>query len=183
MAVQKVFSFRHLLMFLVLLIFSINIGSQSTSGHFFGTTKNVGNYQIVFAPYPPLPFAGDNSTLLNFSILDKENQNVDNIYASLIVKTKENGSTIQNIPFKFYEFSDITIPYTFKEIGDYQLSLLIRINGDPTYSQNPIAADFDISAANPNQIIPMNELILYYLVPALVVIAIIVVYLRRKNKI
>jgi hypothetical protein len=166
-----------------LLIFSINISSQSTSGHFFGTTKNSGNYQIVFAPYPPLPFAGDNSTLLNFSILDKENQNVDNIFASLVLKTKENGSIIQEIPFKFYEFSDITIPYTFKEIGDYQLTLLIRINGDPTSSQNPISADFDISAADANQMIPTNELILYYLVPALVVIAIVVAYLKRKNKI
>jgi hypothetical protein len=183
MAVQKVFCFKHLLMFLVLLIFSINIGSQSTFGHFFGTTKNIGNYQVVFAPYPPLPFAGDNSTLLNFSILDKENQNVDNIFASLVLKTKDNGSIIQEIPFKFYEFSDITIPYTFKEIGDYQLTLLIKIDGDPTSSQNPISADFDISAADPNQIIHTNELVLYYLVPALVVIAMVVVYLKRKNKI
>ena len=183
MTVQKVFCFKHLLMFLVLLICSINVSSQSTSGHFFGTTKNIGNYQIVFAPYPPLPFAGDNSTLLNFSILDKENQNVDNIFASLVLKTKENGSIIQEIPFKFYEFSDITIPYTFKEIGDYQLTLLIKINGDPTSSQNPISADFDISAADPNQIIPTNELILYYLIPALVVISIVVIYLKRKNKI
>ena len=183
MVEQKVFFFKQLLMFLVLLIFSINIGSQSASAHFFGTTKNVGNYQIIFAPYPPLPFAGDNSTLLNFSILDKENQNVDNIFASLIVKTKENGVIIQDIPFKFYEFSDITFPYTFGEIGDYQLSLLVKINGDPTYSQNPLSTDFDISAADPNQIIPTNELIIYYLIPALAVIAIIVVYLKRKNKI
>jgi len=183
MVVQKVFCFRHLLMFIVLLIFSINVLSQTTSGHFFGSTKNIGNFQIIFAPYPPLPFAGDNSTLLNFSILDKENQNLDNIFVSLLVKVKENGSIIQDIPFKFYEFSDITIPYTFEETGDYQLSLLIRINGDPIYSQNPISADFDISVADPNQIIPTNELILYYLVPALVVIAIIVVFLKRKNKI
>ena len=184
MVVQKVFSFRHLSMFLILLFFSINIESQSVSGHFFGTTKNVGNYQIVFSPYPALPFAGDNSTLLNFSILDKENQNVDNIFASLIVRTKENGSIIEDIPFKFYEFSDITIPYIFKEIGDYQLSLFIRINGDPIYSQDPIESDFDISAVDPNQILPTTELILnYYLVPALVVIVIIVVYLKRKNKI
>lgn len=183
MVEQKVFCFKCLSIFLLLLFFSINISSQSTYGHFFGAIKNFGNYQIVFAPYPPLPFAGDNSTLLNFSILDKENKNVDNISASLVVKTKENGSIIQEIPFKLYEFSDITFPYTFEEIGDYQLSLLVKINGDPTYSQNPISADFDISVTDPNQVIPTNELILYYLIPALVVIAIIVVYLKRKNKI
>ena len=183
MAVQKVFCFRHFLVFLVLLLFSINVLSQTTSGHFFGTTKNIGNYQIIFAPFPPLPFAGDNSTLLNFSILDKDNQNLNNISASLEIKTKENGSTIHNIPFKFYEFSDITIPYTFKEIGAYQVSLSVRISDDPEFSQDPISADFDISATDPNQIIPTNELILYYLIPALAVIGIIVVYLRHKNKI
>jgi hypothetical protein len=89
---------------------------------------------------------------------------------------------IQNIRFKFYEFSDITFPYTFKDIGDYQVTLFVRINGDPTYSQTPISADFDISAANPNQVIPTHELIAYYLVPALAVIAVIVVFLKRKNK-
>lgn len=182
-SVQKVFCFRHLLMFLVLLCLCLNISSQVTYGHFFGTTKNIGNYQIIFAPYPPLPFAGDNSTLLNFSILDKDNQNLKNISVSLVIKTKENGTIIQNVPFKFYEFSDITIPYTFKAIGEYQVSLLVRISGDPGYSQDPISADFDISATDPNQIIPTSELMLYYLVPALAVIAIIVVYLRRKNKI
>ena len=183
MPIQKLLCLKLLLMFLFLLFFGMNFGSQPTSAHFFGTTKIIGNYQIIFGPYPPLPFAGDNSTLLNFSILDRENINVNNIFASLVIKNKGNGSIIQDIPFKFYEFSDITIPYTFKEIGDYQVSLLVRINGDPTYSQNPISADFDISATDPNQIIPTNELILYYLVPALVIITIIVAYLKRKNKI
>ena len=155
---------------------------QFIFAHFFGATKNIGNYQLVFAPYPALPLAGDNSTLLNFSILDKNNHNVNNIFASLI-KNKINGSIVQNFPLKFYEFSDITFPYTFKEIGDYQVSLLIKINGDPTYSQTPISVDFDLSATNPNQIIPTDELIIYYAMPALAVIACIVVYLRRKNKI
>lgn len=185
MSVPKILYFKHLflLTLFLFLFFNIHNGSQFTSGHFFGTTKNIGDYQVIFAPYPPLPFAGDNSTLLNFSILDKDNQNVNNIFASIIVKNKVNGSIIQNIPFKFYEFSDITFPYTFKDIGDYQVSLLVRINGDPKYSQTPISIDFDISATNPNQVIPTHELIAYYLVPALVVIAVIVVFLKRKNKI
>jgi hypothetical protein len=183
--VRKEFYFKQLFLLILFLFLYLNPhnGSQFTSGHFFGTTKNIGDYQIIFAPYPPLPFAGDNSTLLNFSILDKENQNVNNIFASLIIKNNINGSVIQHIPFKFYEFSDITFPYTFKEIGNYQISLLVRINGDPTYSQTPISVDFDISATNPNQVIPSHELIAYYLVPALVVIAVIVVFLKRKNKI
>jgi hypothetical protein len=185
MSVQKIIYSRNVfLLILFVFVFLNEYGhSQFILGHFFGTTKNIGNYQIVFAPYPSLPFAGDNSTLLNFSILDRDNQNVNNIFASLIIKNKLNESTIQNFPFRFYEFSDITFPYTFKEIGDYHISLLVRINGDPTYSQTPISADFDISATNPNQVIPTDELITYYVVPALAGIAVIVVYLRYKNKI
>jgi hypothetical protein len=185
MSLQEVFYLKYLFLLTFFFFICLNTyeGSQFTSGHFFGTTKNIGEYQIIFAPYPSLPFAGDNSTLLNFSILDKENQNVNNINASLVIKNKANGSMIQNIPFKFYEFSDITFPYTFEDIGDYQVSLFVRINGDPIYSQTPISADFDISATNPNQVIPTHELIAYYLVPTLGVIAVIVVYLKRKNKI
>jgi len=185
MSVQKIIYGRNIfLLILFVFVFLNEYGhSQFILGHFFGTTKNIGNYQIVFAPYPSLPFAGDNSTLLNFSILDRDNQNVNNIFASLIIKNKLNESTIQNFPFRFYEFSDITFPYTFKEIADYQVSLLVKINGDPTYSQTPMSVDFDISATNPNQVIPTDELITYYVVPALAVIAVIVVYLRHKIKI
>lgn len=156
---------------------------QFVSGHFFGATKNIGNYQIVFAPYPALPIAGDNSTLLNFSILDKDNKNLNSINTSLIIKNKLNGTIIHEFPFKFYDFSDITFPYTFKEVGDYQLTLLVKINGDPAYSQTPLSVDFDISAANPNQIIPTNELVIYYLLPGLAAVAAVVAYLKHKNKI
>ena len=185
MSVQKILYRRNIFVLIVYLFICLNEfnHSQLIMGHFFGTTKNFGDYQIVFAPYPALPFAGDNSTLLNFSILDKDNKNVDNISASLIVKNKLNGSIIQNFPFKFYELSDFTFQYTFKEIGDYQLSLLVKINGHPTYSQTPISADFDISATNSNQVIPSDELIIYYLVRGLAVITAIVLYLRHKNKI
>lgn len=156
---------------------------QFVSGHFFGATKNIGNYQIVFAPYPALPIAGDNSTLLNFSILDKDNKNLNSIDASLIIKNKLNGTIIHEFPIKFYDFSDITFPYTFKEIGDYQLTLLVKINVDPTYSQTRLSVDFDISAANPNQIIPTNELVIYYLLPGLAAVAAVVAYLKHKDKI
>jgi hypothetical protein len=174
------------LLILFLFLFSTgHIGGNShlVSGHFFGTTKKAGDHQIVFAPYPPLPFAGDNSTILNFSILDKDNQNLDNIFASLIIKNKINNSVVANIPYKFFEFSDISFPYTFKKTGDYLVTLLIKIKGDPTYSKNPISIDFDISAAIANQVIPTNELIVYYMLPALAVISVVVLYLRRKNKI
>ena len=178
---------RMALLILFLFLFSVGYNSRENShlasGHFFGSTKKIGDYQIVFAPYPSLPFVGDNNTILNFSILDKNNQNVDNIFASLIIKDKINYSVIQNFPFRFYEYSDISFPYTFKKTGDYLITLLIRINGDAVHSKSPLSIDFDISAADANQVIPTNELIAYYLLPSLAVIAIIVVYLKRKNKI
>ena len=140
-------------------------------------------YQIVFQPAPSVPLAGDNSTLLNFSVLDKDNQNVNNIFASLIIKEKNSGNVVKVFPFKFYEFSDLTFPFSFKEIGDYVVTLQTKINGDPFYGDNPLSVDFDLSAGNPNQIIPFDELITYYVIPASLVILAIAIYLRRKNKI
>lgn len=185
MSESKILNHRFVFLSILFLFVFLNGDDhfQYVTGHFFGTSKNIGEYKIVFAPFPSLPLAGDNSTLLNFSILDKDNLNVNNVFVSLIIKNKINGSIIQNFPFKFYEFSDVTFPYIFREIGDYQVSLLIKINGDPLYSQTPISVDFDVSAANPNQVIPTQELIAYYVVPALVAIAVLVVFLRHKNKI
>jgi hypothetical protein len=151
--------------------------------HFFGATKTVNGYQIVFQPAPSVPLAGDNSTLLNFSVLDKDNQNVNNIFASLIIKEKNSGNVVKVFPFKFYEFSDLTFPFSFREIGDYVVTLQTKINGGPFYGDNPLSVDFDLSAGNPNQIIPFDELITYYVIPASFVILAIAIYLRRKNKI
>jgi hypothetical protein len=85
------------------------------NSHFFGSTKSVNGYQIVFSPYPSMPIARDNSTLINLSLLDSENQNVNNISTSLVIKEKNSGNIVNVFPFEFYEFSDITIPYTFKK--------------------------------------------------------------------
>jgi len=175
---------------LVLAIF-LQIGEEAllfslyapAHAHFFGATKTVNGYQIVFQPAPSVPLAGDNSTLLNFSVLDKDNQNVNNIFASLIIKEKNSGNVVKVFPFKFYEFSDLTFPFSFKKIGDYVVILQTRINGDPIYGDNPLSVDFDLSAGNPNQIIPFDELITYYVIPASIVILAIAIYLRRKNKI
>jgi len=156
---------------------------KPADAHFFGATKIVNGYQIVFQPAPSVPLAGDNSTLLNFSVLDKDNQNVNNIFASLIIKEKNSGDVLKIFPFKFYEFSDLTFPFSFKKIGDYVLTLQAKINGDPIYGDNPLSVDFDLSAGNPNQIIPFDELITYYVIPASIVILAIAIYLKRKNKI
>jgi hypothetical protein len=84
---------------------------------------------------------------------------------------------------KPYEFSDITIPFTFPKEGDYIVTVEFKINGDPVYGKKPLKADFDLPAANPNQLIPLDELIIYYVIPASIAIAGVTIYLRRKGKI
>ena len=94
--------------------------------HFFGAIKKVDNYQIVFQPFPFVPFVGDNSTTLNFSILDNNNSNVNNIYAALVIKERNTGNILGQIPYKFYEFSDITFRYPFQHVGNFVVTLELR---------------------------------------------------------
>ena len=148
-------------------------------GYFFGATKNIDNYQVIFAPSPSTPIAGNNSTSLNFSVLEN-NANIYNIYAAMLVTEKQSGDIIGQVPYKFQEFSDITIPYTFNDTGTYVVTLQTRIAGDEKYQDNPLVASFDISVGN--QLIPFDELMLFYVAPATAAIAGIVIYLHSKKK-
>jgi hypothetical protein len=150
--------------------------------HFFGKTKTFDNYRIVFQPSPSTPSAGENATL-NFSILDKDNLNVNNVYSALIIKEKNTGKVVGQIPYKFYEFSDITFPYKFQNNSDYTANLESRISGDPKYEAKPLIADFDIFVGNPLWI-SFKELMLYYITPTVVMVPVVIVlyqYLRKKN--
>ena len=98
--------------------------------HFVGTTIYVDNYRIVFQTLPFVPYAGENSTL-NFSILDENNSNIGNLYAALTIKSKA-PENISRIPYRFYEFSDITFPKFLKN-GKYEAKLEAKILGNPKY--------------------------------------------------
>jgi len=112
-------------------IFSIN--HYSASAHFFGgETVTIDNYQVVFLAAPSSPTVGDNSTTLNFSVLEN-NSNIYNIYSAVVVTEKNSGRTVEQIPYKFYEFSDMTFPYTFENATDYTVTLQTRIAGDEKY--------------------------------------------------
>ncbi len=148
-------------------------------GHFFGATKDVDGYQVVFAPYPSTPIAGSNSTVLNFSVLQND-ENIYNIHSALIIRDKQTGDAISQIPYRFYEISDISIPYTFNETGDYIVTLRTMIIGDEKYQATPLEASFDISVGG--QYLPFDELMLFYITPAAVAIAGIAVYLHSKKK-
>ena len=159
-----------------------NVDGHLAYAHFFGATKTVGNYQIGFQPFPFVPFVGDNSTTLNFSILDSNNSNVNNVYAALIIKEKNTGSIVGQIPYKFYEFSDITFRYPFQNVGNYVVTFEAKINGDPKYQDNPLISSFDISVSNLNKILPFAQLMLYYVIPATVAIAGVAIYALSKKK-
>ena len=152
--------------------------TQSTA-----VTKNIDNYQIDFLPVPNIPSVNDNSTKLNFSLLEN-NTDVYNVFVSLIIKDRNSGNVIEQIPYKFYEFGDITLPYTFQNVGDYIITFQAKINGDPKYEATPLTASFDISVVNPSQI-PFLVWIIS-LTPIIAAIAGIVIYIdffkKRNNR-
>jgi hypothetical protein len=142
-------------------------------------TKNIDKYQVVFLPFPSVPLPNDNSTKLNFSLLEN-NTDVYNVFVSLIIKDKNSGNVVEQIPYKFYEFGDITLPYTFQNVSDYIITFQARINGDPKYEVNPLKANFDISVVNPSEISFIVWIL--SLIPILAVIPGILVYIFFKKK-
>ena len=158
----------------------------SANAHFFGVpilqNKTVGNYKIVFQPYPLIPLAGDNSTQINLSVLDEEGKNINIMFASLSIKQKKTGDLIKTFPFKLYEFSDMTFPYTFPKSGTYVVTLNSKINGDPVYSKAPLVVDFDLPVRNGGLLALFGEVMTYYLTPALIAITGLAIFLRIKKK-
>jgi hypothetical protein len=90
---------------------------------------------------------------------------------------------VRTFPFRLYEFSDMTFPYTFTKSGTYVVTLNSRINGDPVYSKTPLVVDFDLPVKSGGLLLLFSELITYFLTSALIAIAGLAVYLRIKKKI
>jgi len=174
-------STRRILLVILGFLFLVTQAGHYAYGHFFGAIRNVDKYQVVFLSNPSDPIAGSNSTLLNFSILESNN-NIYNTYVAVTITEKQSGSIIDQLPYKFYEFSDITIPFTFPMPGDYLVTVQTRITGDEKYQVEPLGANFDVSVVDPNQSITPDELTLFLLVTTGSAIASIVVYLHSRQK-
>jgi len=150
--------------------------------HFFGSVKQISNYQIVFQPIPIVPFANENSTL-NFSILDKNNANANNVYAALSIKDKATGKLVEQTPSRFYEFSDISFPYKFRSNSNYMVIFEAKINGDPIYQVKPLIASFDLFVGNPPLGIPFDRTVLLYGLPIAIIVPIgLAIYDRYRKK-
>jgi hypothetical protein len=177
-----------LVIIFLLIIIAIDIADISkTHAHFIGgETKTIEKYDVLFLLSPPKPVVDDNSTKLNFSIQDKDegNTDVNLIFAALTIKEKNSDTVVHQVPYKLYEFGDITFPYTFKNNTDYEAVLQARISGEPKY-ESTLTASFDISAVNPTSALPFDQLMTYYVIPITIVLGVIVIAVtlpRRKIK-
>ena len=194
---ETIFSFLFYLLYLfivinvILILLSIDSFSTGPLGyqennlayaHIFGggqTIKNIDKYQIKFRTFPSVILADDNSTTkLNFSI-QQNNTDVYDVFAALTIKEKNPDRVVAKIPYRLYEFGDITFPYVFEKSADYQVSLQARIAGDPKYEVNPLVINFDVPVG-----ISFNEFIIYFVLPtitAITVAGLIYYYLSRKS--
>jgi hypothetical protein len=162
---------------IMILVASVLSTTNTASAHFFGETTTFGKYQVIFQPFPSIPTTGDNRTTLNFSILE-EGANIP-VFATVIVS--DQSGEIFRSPTRLYEFSDITIPYTFESDGDYLISIEVLINGDPEYGTDPLVASYPISIG-PDILPPFDTLILYYIFPPSAAIAAVMIYLDYRKK-
>src|SRR5581483_3064415 len=117
-----------LFFFMLFSIFAGTLFFAPAYAHFFGATKQVDGYQIVFQPYPSAPIIGTNSTL-NFSVLAPDGNNLYNVYSSIVIADKKTGEAIHQVPYRLYEISDITARYKFDNAGDYVVTVQTRIPG------------------------------------------------------
>ena len=145
-------------------------------------TKNVdGKYQVAFLSYPPTPLVNDTSTKLNFSIMEN-NTDTPNLLTSLVIMDKVTGSVVEQTPYKFHEFGDVTYPYIFQNEGKYTVAVQVKINGDPKYEFSPLVASFDVSVQNMEKLSnTFQQVILYYVTPILALIVGIVIYIESKR--
>src|SRR5688500_14082060 len=137
---------------LVCLVSLIPTWNNKVYAHISSTIPNAifkekDGYIITFLPYPAQPIVNDNSTLLNFNV-QKDGNDVTNTFISLIIMDKTSKKIVYQVPYKFYEFSDITYPYTFKNQSTYSLSLLTKVAGDPKYENNPLIESFEIEISS-----------------------------------
>jgi hypothetical protein len=146
-------------------------------------TKNVdGKYQVAFLPYPSTPVVNDTSTKLSFSIMEN-NTDVPNLFTSLIILDKNTKSIVEQTPYKFHEFGDVTYSYMFRSDGDYTAVVQAKINGNPKYESNPLKASFDISVQNMEKSSNLfSQIMLFYVTPVMAIIVGTIVYIDRKRE-
>jgi hypothetical protein len=156
--------------------------------HIFSDTENAvtkdidGRYQISFLPYPEGLKVNDTSTRLNFSVM-RNNTDVPFLFTSLVITNKNTGEKVDQTPFKFHEFGDVTYPYVFRNDGEYNVAIQAKINGEPKYESSPLMASFDVSVRDMEEMInSFQQIMLFYLTPALAAIVGSIIYIQHRRE-
>ena len=158
--------------------------------HIFSDTENAvtrnidgGRYQVSFLPYPTGLKVNDTTTKLNFSVM-QNNTDVPFLFTSLVIMDKNTGERVEQTPYKFHEFGDLTYPYMFKNDGDYNVAIQAKINGDPKYDSSPLIASFDVSVRGMEKMInSLQQIMLFYLTPALAAVVGSIIYIQHKREV
>jgi hypothetical protein len=168
-------------------IFNTNVGKGIAYAHIFTDTENAvtknidGRYQVSFLPYPAGLLVNDTSTKLNFSIMEN-NTDVPFLFTSLVITDKNTGRIVEQTPYKFHEFGDVTYPYTFRKDGGYSVAIQAKINGDPKYKSQPLIAGFDVKVQDMQKMTnSFQQLMLFYITPALAGIVGIIIYAENRR--
>ena len=175
---------------LVCLVSLIPTWNNKVYAHISSTIPNAifkekDGYIITFLPYPAQPIVNDNSTLLNFNV-QKDGNDVTNTFISLIIMDKTSKKIVYQVPYKFYEFSDITYPYTFKNQSTYSLSLLTKVAGDPKYENNPLIESFEIeiSSGSNQLLVTVIFFVIFFVIMIFIIFSKfrkqVVIFLKRR---
>jgi hypothetical protein len=175
---------------LVCLVSLIPTWNNKVYAHISSTIPNAifkekDGYIIAFLPYPAQPIVNDNSTLLNFNV-QKDGNDVTNTFISLIIMDKTSKKIVYQVPYKFYEFSDITYPYTFKNQSTYSLSLLTKVAGDPKYENNPLIESFEIeiSSGSNQLLVTVIFFVIFFVIMIFIIFSKfrkqVVIFLKRR---
>ena len=173
---------------IALLVFSVSIVSLSHFAYAHTTfdsrviSKTIDNkYQIAFQLYPKFARA-DQDTTLHFSIVDEKGSNLVGVYAALVMKEKQGGTIIEQMPYRFYESSDISIPFKFHDNRDYVATLFTRISGDSKYLATPLQADFNIPVGQATTISPNELLVMVIPFTSALVGGIMFLFMKKGKK-
>ena len=173
---------------IALLVLSVSIVSLSHFAYAHTTvdsraiTKTIDNkYKIAFQLYPKFASAGQDTTL-HFSIVDGKGSNLVGVYAALVMKEKERGTIVEQMPYRFYESSDISIPYKFHDNSNYVATLFTRISGDSKYLATPLEADFNIPVGQATTISPNELLVMVIPFTSALIGGIIFLFMQKGKK-
>jgi len=88
------------------------------------------------------------------------------------MKDKATGKLVEQTPFRFYEYSDISFPHKFRSNSNYMVTFDTAINGDPIYQGNPMVASFDLFLGKPPLGIHFDRAVLVYGLPTAIIVPI-----------